>query len=128
MYQDIGELAPPSGNQPSLKANTKIRRRPTRKAGTADVEVKGSVPAGFRIDISDVVLDDEAAADKAIGWSAAEHRKREAELAEGFRKQGLEVYAPDVNAFRAHAQKVYMASDEAKDWPRGMLEKINALK
>jgi TRAP-type C4-dicarboxylate transport system substrate-binding protein len=70
----------------------------------------------------------QAAADKAIAWSAAEHLKREAELAEGFRKQGLEVYAPDVNAFRAHAQKIYMASDEAKDWPKGMLEKINALK
>ena len=50
------------------------------------------------------------------------------ELAEGFRKQGLQVYAPDQNAFRAHAQKVYLASDEAKEWPKGMLEKINALK
>ena len=70
----------------------------------------------------------QAAADKAIAWSAAEHQKREAELADGFRKQGLQVYAPDQNAFRAHAQKVYLASDEAKDWPKGMLEKINALK
>ena len=70
----------------------------------------------------------QAAVDKAIAWSAAEHQKREAELAEGFRKQGLEVYAPDVNAFRAYAQKVYLASDEAKEWPKGMLEKINALK
>ena len=35
---------------------------------------------------------------------------------------------PDVNAFRAHAQKIYLASDEAKYWPKGMLEKINALK
>ena len=70
----------------------------------------------------------QAAADKAIAWSAAEHLKREAELADGFRKQGLDVYAPDVNAFRAYAQKVYLGSDEAKDWPKGMLEKINALK
>ncbi len=70
----------------------------------------------------------QAAADKAIAWSAAEHQKREAELADGFRKQGLQVYAPDQNAFRAHAQKVYLASDEAKDWPKGMLERINALK
>src|SRR5436190_8070154 len=70
----------------------------------------------------------QAAADKAIAWSAAEHAKRETELADGFRKQGLQVYAPDQNAFRAHAQKVYLASDEAKDWPKGMLEKINALK
>ena len=70
----------------------------------------------------------QAAADKAIAWSAAEHQKREAELADGFRKQGLQVYAPDQSAFRAHAQKVYLASDEAKEWPKGMLEKINALK
>jgi len=70
----------------------------------------------------------QAAVDKAIAWSAAEHQKREKELAEGFKKQGLEVYAPDVNAFRAHAQKVYLGSDEAKEWPKGMLEKINALK
>ena len=70
----------------------------------------------------------QAAADKAIAWRAGEHLKREAELAEGFKKQGLEVYVPDVNAFRAHAQKIYLASDEAKDWPKGMLEKINALK
>ena len=70
----------------------------------------------------------QSAADKAIAWSAAEHAKREAELADGFRKQGLQVYAPDQNAFRAHAQKVYLASDEAKTWPKGMLEKINALK
>src|SRR3954451_7806253 len=48
---------------------------------------------------------------KAIAWSAAEHQKREVELAEGFNKQGLDVYAPDVNAFRTYAQKVYLASD-----------------
>jgi len=70
----------------------------------------------------------QAAADKAIAWSAAEHLKREAELADSFRKQGLEVYVPNVNAFRAYAQKTYLGSDEAKDWPKGMLEKINALK
>ncbi|MBK9607697.1 MAG: TRAP transporter substrate-binding protein DctP [Betaproteobacteria bacterium] len=69
----------------------------------------------------------QAAADKAIAWSAAEHLKKEAELADGFKKQGLDVYAPDVGAFRAYAQKIYLASDEAKSWPPGMLEKINAL-
>jgi TRAP-type transport system periplasmic protein len=70
----------------------------------------------------------QAAADKAIAWSAAEHQKREAELTDGFRKQGLQIYVPDQSAFRAHAQKVYLASDEAKAWPKGLLEKINALK
>ena len=70
----------------------------------------------------------QAAADKAIAWSAAEHLKREAELADVFRKEGLDVYTPNVNAFREHAQKIYLKSDQAKDWPKGMLEKINALK
>jgi tripartite ATP-independent transporter DctP family solute receptor len=70
----------------------------------------------------------QAAADKAIAWSTAEHLKREKELADEFRKAGLQIYTPDQNAFRAHAQKVYLASDEAKEWPKGMLEKINALK
>ncbi len=70
----------------------------------------------------------QAAADKAIAWSTAEHLKREAELADGFKKQGLDVYAPDVNAFRTYAQKIYLASDEAKAWPPGMLDKIAAVK
>jgi len=70
----------------------------------------------------------QAAADKAIAWSAAEHTKREAELAESFRKQGLDVYTPNINAFREYAQKVYLASDEAKNWPPGLVDKINAIK
>jgi tripartite ATP-independent transporter DctP family solute receptor len=70
----------------------------------------------------------QAAADKAIAWSTAEHLKREAELADSFKKMGLEVYTPNVNAFRENAQKVYLGSDEAKEWPKGLLEKINALK
>jgi len=70
----------------------------------------------------------QAAADKAIRWSTAEHLKRETELADGFKKQGLDVYTPDLAAFRAHAQKIYLASDEAKSWPPGLIDKINALK
>ena len=70
----------------------------------------------------------QAAADKAIAWSTAEHQKQEAALADSFRKQGLDVYVPNINAFREHAQKMYLASDEAKTWPAGMLDKINALK
>ena len=62
----------------------------------------------------------QAAVDKALAWSTKEHLKREAELVEEFKKQGLEVYTPDVNAFRAHAQKVYLASDEAKSWALGI--------
>ena len=70
----------------------------------------------------------QAAVDKALKFSADEHLKREKELADEMKKAGLEVYTPDVAAFRAHATKVYLASEQAKDWPKGMLEKISALK
>jgi TRAP-type transport system periplasmic protein len=70
----------------------------------------------------------QAAVDKAVAWSTNEHLKREAELADSFKKQGLDVYAPDIAAFRVHAQKVYLASDEAKAWPKGLLDKVNAMK
>lgn len=69
----------------------------------------------------------QAAADKAIDWSAKEHQKQEAELVEFLKKQGLQIYTPDLKAFRENAQKMYLASDLAKSWPPGMLDKINAL-
>lgn len=69
----------------------------------------------------------QGAADAAIEWSTAEHLKREGELAAFFEQQGLKVYKPDVEAFRAYAQKKYLESDLAKDWPKGMVERINAL-
>jgi TRAP-type C4-dicarboxylate transport system substrate-binding protein len=69
----------------------------------------------------------QAAADAAVGWSNAEHAKKEKELVDFFKAQGLEVYAPDQAAFRDHAQKMYLASDLAKSWPAGMVQKINAL-
>ncbi len=71
--------------------------------------------------------DFQAAANKAIAWSTAEHLKREAELADFVKKEGLDVYTPDVKAFREHAQKLYLASDLAKSWPKGMVERIAAL-
>ncbi len=69
----------------------------------------------------------QAAADSAIEYSTAEHIKRENELAAFMKNEGLEVYTPDVAAFRSNAQKMYLESDLAKDWPAGMLDRINAL-
>ncbi|MGH6887466.1 MAG: TRAP transporter substrate-binding protein DctP, partial [Geminicoccales bacterium] len=69
----------------------------------------------------------QAAADKAIDWSTQEHLKKEGELVEFFKAQGLDVYTPDVAAFRSYAQQTYLESDLAKDWPKGMLDKINAM-
>ena len=70
----------------------------------------------------------QAATDKALAWSVQEHLKREAELAEKFKKAGLDVYVPDQAAFRAYAQKVYLASDEAKAWAPGIHDKILAVR
>ena len=67
------------------------------------------------------------AADEAIAWSTEQHLAREEALAESFRERGLEIYTPDVDAFRAHAQKMYLESDFSAAWPEGMLERINAL-
>jgi TRAP-type C4-dicarboxylate transport system substrate-binding protein len=69
----------------------------------------------------------QAAATAAIDWSQAEHLKMEGELAKSFEERGLKVSTPDVEAFRAHAQKMYLESDLAKSWPEGMLDKINGL-
>lgn len=67
------------------------------------------------------------AADDAIDWSTGKHLAREKELASVFEGKGLKLYKPDVDAFREYAQKAYLASDLAKDWPKGMLDQINAL-
>jgi len=69
----------------------------------------------------------ESEAKKAIDGSTKKHLAEEARLVQFFKDQGLKVYTPDVDAFRKHAQAKYLASDLAKNWPAGMLDKINAL-
>ncbi len=69
----------------------------------------------------------QSASDKAIAWSTEQHLAQEKTLVEQFRKAGLEIYEPDVAAFRTAAQKAYLGSDLAKDWPEGILDQINAL-
>jgi TRAP-type transport system periplasmic protein len=53
--------------------------------------------------------------------------KDERENVEFFKKEGLEIYTPDVAAFRRHVLAEYGKSRFAKDWAPGMLERINAL-
>ncbi|MDF2235347.1 TRAP transporter substrate-binding protein DctP [Albimonas sp. CAU 1670] len=67
------------------------------------------------------------AADEAIAWSTEQHLAREQKLADSFKEKGLEIYTPDVDAFRAFAQKKYLDSDLSSSWPEGMLDRINAL-
>lgn len=70
----------------------------------------------------------QAAADRAIDWSTTKHLDQERELVAYFRSQGLEVYEPDVNAFRTFAQRKYLESPLARDWPAGMLDRVNAVR
>lgn len=68
-----------------------------------------------------------AEADKAFDASAAKYNAQEQEAIEFFKKEGKQVYAPDQNAFRSFAQKKYL-DKYANDWPKGALERVNAVK
>ncbi|MGH6638084.1 MAG: C4-dicarboxylate ABC transporter, partial [Polaromonas sp.] len=52
--------------------------------------------------------------------------QEESQLVEFFRKEGLRVSTPDVDAFRKSVQAAYQNSDYAKVWPKGLIERINA--
>jgi tripartite ATP-independent transporter DctP family solute receptor len=66
-------------------------------------------------------------ADDACEAARVAQLKLEEEIEAFLKTQGLKVYEPDVAAFRAHVQKEYLASKFAKDWPAGMVERINAI-
>ncbi|CAN5904249.1 TRAP transporter substrate-binding protein DctP [soil metagenome] len=53
--------------------------------------------------------------------------KLEDELVAFLEEQGLEIYEPDLKAFREHVQAQYVGSEFAKSWPEGVLDRINAL-
>jgi TRAP-type transport system periplasmic protein len=69
----------------------------------------------------------QAAADKMSDENIKRFDAQEAETLEYFKKEGKKVYAPDVAAFRAFAQKKYVEK-YGNDWPKGALERINAVK
>lgn len=68
----------------------------------------------------------QAAVDAASAGREAQLAK-EAELVSFLEEQGLEIYEPDLAAFRTHVQAQYLESDFAADWPEDVLEQINAL-
>ena len=67
------------------------------------------------------------AADDAAESGRQKQLKLEDELVQFFKDKGLQVYTPNVDAFRARVQKAYLESDLSKSWPKGLVEKINAL-
>ena len=67
------------------------------------------------------------AADAAAAYGRLKQLDKENNLAEFIRSQGVEIYTPDLKAFREHVQAQYVGSDAAKSWPAGVLKQINAL-
>lgn len=69
-----------------------------------------------------------AAAAKAAKFNDDNRQREEKELIEFFRAQGIAVTTPDVGAFRKTVQAAYLKSEYAEKWPRGLLERINAVR
>lgn len=73
----------------------------------------------------------QATVQKAADAAAESGRKKQLEKEESLvaflKEQGLEIYEPDLAAFRSHVQQQYVGSEFAASWPDGVLEKINAL-
>lgn len=67
------------------------------------------------------------AADAAAAYGRLKQLDKENNLAEFIRSQGVEIYTPDLAAFRKHVQAQYVGSEFAATWPDGVLERVNAL-
>jgi tripartite ATP-independent transporter DctP family solute receptor len=67
-----------------------------------------------------------AAAQAAAAYNNDNTVQEEAQLVDFFKKQGLQVTTPDVAAFRESVLASYQASDYAKSWPKGLVDRINA--
>jgi len=69
----------------------------------------------------------QAAAEAAAESGRIKQLEKEANLVAFLTENGLEVYTPDLAAFRSHVQDQYAGSELAASWPDGVLDKINAL-
>jgi TRAP-type C4-dicarboxylate transport system substrate-binding protein len=68
----------------------------------------------------------QTSAEKAIDDYVVKFSAQEKEVLDFFKADGKKVYTPDLNAFRTFAQKKYL-DKYGQDWPKGALERINAL-
>ena len=69
-----------------------------------------------------------AAAQAAAAYNNENRIKEEAQIVEFFRKEGLQITTPDLDAFHKSVQQSYQNSDYAKAWPAGLVERINAVR
>ena len=61
------------------------------------------------------------AADAAAAYGRLKQLDKENSLADFIRSQGVEIYTPDLEAFRTHVQAQYVGSEAAASWPEGVL-------
>lgn len=76
---------------------------------------------------ADQQLTVQRAADAAAAYGRLKQLDKENNLADFIRSQGVEIYTPDLEAFRTHVQAQYVGSEAAASWPKGVLERINDL-
>ena len=67
------------------------------------------------------------AADAAAESGRQNQLAKEEDLVSFLRESGLEIYEPDLKAFREHVQAQYQGTEFSASWPEGVLDKINAL-
>ncbi len=68
----------------------------------------------------------QAAAQAAATFNNDNRIREEGQLVEFFKKEGLQVTVPDLDAFRKSVRIAYLQSDYAKTWPAGMVDRITA--
>ena len=70
----------------------------------------------------------DAAAQAAAVFNNENRIKEEGQLVDFFKQQGLQISTPDVDAFRKTVQAAYQNSEYAKVWPKGLVDRVNAVK
>ncbi len=70
----------------------------------------------------------QAAAQAAAAYNNENRLKEESQLVDFFKKEGLQVSTPDLDAFHKTVQSAYQNADYGKTWPAGLLDRINAVR
>jgi len=68
------------------------------------------------------------AAQAAARFNNDNRLQEEKQILDFLKQQGLSISTPDVSAFRQQVTNAYKASDIAKSWPPGLLDKIQAVR
>ena len=68
------------------------------------------------------------AAQAAAKFNNENRIKDEKEIVDQFKAQGLKVVTPNVDEFRKVVQDKYLKSEYAGIWPKGLLERVNAVR